>query len=124
MDQFYHGRQGTFPRLHYTQHWTAPMGPALCTRDPETGDYFSFSLEPEGVSPTYRIFQVSTTTGSSTISPTLFDVPYADAALHHLATEAKRGRRVNCVKHSGIQSEWRMKTFATSVEARRRQETA
>ncbi|KAK8037987.1 torulene oxygenase [Apiospora phragmitis] len=42
------------------------MGPAHGMRDSETGDYFSFNLEL-GVSPTYRVFQVSADTRKTTI---------------------------------------------------------
>ncbi|KAK7966568.1 carotenoid oxygenase 2 [Apiospora aurea] len=43
-----------------------PSGPAHGMRCPETGDYFSFNLEL-GISPTYRVFQVSAATGKTTI---------------------------------------------------------
>ncbi|KAK8030957.1 retinal pigment epithelial membrane protein [Apiospora arundinis] len=46
------------------------IGPAHGMQDPETGDYFSFNLEL-GAASTYRIFQVSADTGSTTILATI-----------------------------------------------------
>lgn len=52
--------------------------------DPITGDVFNYNLDCAGISPTYRIFQVSAATGKTTILATLSGHGIYAAYLHSL----------------------------------------
>ncbi|GAB0132924.1 hypothetical protein EsDP_00001345 [Epichloe bromicola] len=58
-----------------------PMSCAHAQRDPETGDFFNFNLEP-GTRATYRIFRVNAKSGTTDILATISDKELAAAYIH------------------------------------------
>jgi len=63
---------------------TGPLSAAHSKSDPTTGDVFNFNLDCRGRYPTYRVFQVSASTGETTILASISGPGVYAAYLHSL----------------------------------------